>query len=529
MLFTSYEFLGFLAALFLLYYVLPKRCQWILLLAGSYGFYFAARPAFLLYILATTVTTWFAACRIGDNLTRQRAYLKEHTAELDREAKKAYKKGEEGIRRRWMAVCLLVNLGILAVVKYTNFAISNVNGLLSLFGGEELPLANLILPLGISFYTFQAVGYLIDVYRGTVPAERNLPRFALFISFFPQLIQGPISRYGDLSRTLYKPHDFDGRQVCFGLQRMLWGYFKKLVVADRVLAAVVTIVGEPDVYQGAYILAGMVFYTLQLYADFTGGIDMTIGIAQVLGITVQENFIRPYFSKSLKEYWRRWHVSMSSWFRDYLFYPVSTSKVMQKVTRLAKARLGEKAGRRLPVYLSMFVVWFATGVWHGASWNFIVWGLANWVVLMVSEELEPLYAKFHQRYAVRGKRWYRLFQVGRLFLLVCILNLFDCYPSLSLTFGAFASIFTAGNWQVLWDGSLLALGLSALDYGILAAGVALMLLVSLSQRSGSVREKIAKRPYALRFALWYGLFLIVLLMGIYGVGYDASQFIYNQF
>lgn len=529
MLFTSYGFLGFLAVLFLLYYLLPKRCQWILLLIASYVFYFAAGPAFLLYILATTVTTWFAARRIGDHLTRQRAYLKERGAELDREAKKAYKKGEARIRRRWVTACLLLNLGILAVVKYTNFVLSNISGVLSLFGGEELSPVHLILPLGISFYTFQAVGYLIDVYRGTVPAERNLPRFALFISFFPQLVQGPISRWGDLSRTLYREHDFDGKQVSFGLQRMLWGYFKKMVVADRVLAAVTAIVGKPDMYQGAYILVGMVLYTLQLYADFTGGIDITIGIAETLGITVQENFIRPYFSKSLKEYWRRWHVSMSSWFRDYLFYPVSTSRAMQRFTRFARTHLGEKAGRRLPLYLSMFVVWFATGVWHGASWNFIVWGLANWLVLMVSEELEPLYAKFHQRYAVRRKFWYRLFRVGRTFLLVCILNLFDCYPALSLTFGAFASIFTAGNWSVLWDGSLLSLGLSALDCGILAFGVALMLLVSLSQRSGSVRGKIAQKPYPVRFALWYGLFLMVLLMGAYGVGYDASQFIYNQF
>ena len=249
MLFTSYGFLGFLAALFLLYYILPKRCQWILLLAGSYVFYFAAGPSFLLYILTTTVTTWFAARRIGDNLTRQRAYLKEHAEQLDRGAKKAYKKGEERIRRRWVAVCLLLNLGILAVVKYTNFIISNINGVLSLFGGMELSPVSLLLPLGISFYTFQAVGYLIDVYRGTVSAERDLPRFALFISFFPQLIQGPISRWGDLSRTLYQEHDFEGKQVAFGLQRMLWGYFKKMVVADRVLTAVMTIVGEPDVYR----------------------------------------------------------------------------------------------------------------------------------------------------------------------------------------------------------------------------------------------------------------------------------------
>lgn len=529
MLFTSYGFLGFLAALFAAYYLVPKRFQSSLLLAASYLFYFIAGPSYLLYILTTTVTTYFAARRIGDNLTRQSAHLKACKDILDREKKKAYKKRQERIRRGWTAGCLALNLGILAVVKYANFIISNISGVISALGGERLPFLRFALPLGISFYTFQAMGYLIDVYRGTVPAERSLPRFALFISFFPQLIQGPISRYGDLSETLYQEHAFDGKQVGFGLQRILWGYFKKMVVADRVLAAVAAITGGPDTYRGAYILVGMLFYTLQLYADFTGGIDITIGIAEVLGITVQENFIRPYFSKSLKEYWRRWHISMCGWFRDYLFYPVSTSRWMSKFTKFVKARFGAAAGKRLPVYLSMFVVWLATGVWHGASWNFIVWGLANWAVLVVSEELEPLYARFHRRFPVDGKFWYRLFQVGRTFSLVCVLNLFDCYPSLSLTFGAFASLFTEGNWSVLWDGALMDLGLSALDYGILAAGVALMLAVSLSQRAGSVREKIARRPYPVRFALWYGLFLSVLLMGAYGVGYDASQFIYNQF
>ena len=183
----------------------------------------------------------------------------------------------------------------------------------------------------------------------------------------------------------------------------------------------------------------------------------------------------------------------------------------------------------MPVYVSSFAVWLATGVWHGANWNFIVWGLCNFAVLMVSEELEPLYARFHQRFAVGERRWYSCFRVGRTFLLVCVLNLFDCYPTLTQTFGAFASVFTAGNWNVLWDGSLLNIGLSALDYGILAVGTAVMLGVSLVQRSGGVREKIAEKPYPLRFALWYGLFLAALLAGAYGVGYDASQFIYNQF
>lgn len=220
---------------------------------------------------------------------------------------------------------------------------------------------------------------------------------------------------------------------------------------------------------------------------------------------------------------------MCSWFRDYLFYPLSTSKAMQKFTKFTRKHLGDKVGRRLPVYVSSFVVWFSTGLWHGASWNFIVWGLLNYVVLMVSEELEPLYAGFHRRFSVEGKFWYRLFQVGRTFVLICVLNIFDCYASLGETVKAIGSVFTVHNWKVLWDGSLLALGLTGLDYGILAGGCLMMLGVSLVQRGGSVREKISAKPYWVKFAVWYGLFLAVLLMGAYGVGYDASQFIYNRF
>lgn len=530
MFFSSYQFLGFLAALFLIYYLIPKKCQWGLLLLASYIFYFIAGPHYLVYILVTTVTTWLAALKIQQNASRQKSYLKTHKEELSRNEKQIYKDSQKRIRLRWILSCVLLNIGILAVVKYGNFFISNVNGVLHALGQKgELSFMTLALPMGISFYTFQAVGYLADVYRGSIEAEKNPFRFALFISFFPQLIQGPISRFGNLGKSLYEKHRFDAGTVCRGLQRMLWGYFKKMVIADRILTAVATITGDTQTYNGAYIFAGMIFYTIELYADFTGGIDITIGIAEVMGITVQENFMRPYFSKSLKEYWRRWHISMCSWFRDYIFYPVSISKPMQKFFRFCRSHLGDAPGKRLPVYVSSFLVWTATGIWHGASWNFIVWGLGNWAVLMLSEELEPLYARFHKRFPWGEKQAYRIFQMARTFLLVCCLNLFDCYSSLSDTFGMFASMFTAGNWQILWDGSLLALGLNVLDYVILAAGVLMLLGVSLLQRHGSVRGQLAGRAYPVRFIVWYGLFLIVLLMGAYGIGYDASQFIYNQF
>lgn len=531
MLFTSYSFLGFAAVLILLYYLVPKKCQWMLLLAASYLFYFFAGPEYLLYIMTTTVTTWFAACAIQRRGDKTAAYVKEYKETLSREEKKAWKEKGKRVQRRWMLGCLFLNLGILAVVKYTTFALTNINALLRATGsGSQLAIPDFVLPLGISFYTFQALGYLIDVYRGTVPAEKNLFRLGLFVSFFPQLIQGPISRFSDLGESLYKEHPFRAETVSLGLQRILWGYFKKLVIADRILTAVNVIIRQPETHSGAWVLVGMLFYALELYADFTGGIDITIGIGQVLGITVKENFMRPYFSKSIKEYWRRWHISMGTWFTDYIFYPISVSKPLLKLSRWSRAHLGEAVGKRAPVYLSSFAVWAATGVWHGASWNFIVWGLGNWVVIMASQELEPLYGRFHKRFPnVGGRIWFRAFQVIRTVLLMSCLRMFDCYRDVPLTFRMFGTMFTEFNWSILWNGSLLQLGLNAVDYGVLLMGLALLIAVSMIQRRGSVRGRIAVLPYPVRVALWYGLFLVVLLAGAYGIGYDASQFIYNQF
>ena len=529
MLFTSYEFLGFILIVFLLYYLIPKKFQWQMLLVSSYIFYFMADPVYLIYILVTTISVFLLGCKIEELRNRQSEYLKQNKESLSKEDKKAYKSKIKKKQWKILLAGLFINLGILAVVKYTNFAISNINAVIRMAKGKELGFLTIALPMGISFYTFQALGYIIDVYRGTCKAEKNPFKFALFVSFFPQLVQGPISRYNDLAETLYAEHKFDARRISFGLQRILWGFFKKMVVADRILTGVRTIIQDTDTYSGAYVFVGMMFYALELYADFTGGIDITIGIAETLGITVTENFNRPFFSKSVKEYWRRWHITMGTWFTDYIFYPISVCKPMLKFSKFAREHFGEVIGKRMPVYLSSFAVWFATGIWHGASWNFVVWGLGNWVVIMISQELEPLYQKFHGRFHLENNRCFHAFQVIRTILLMSCLRTFDCYRDVPLTFRMFGTMFTARNWNILWNGSLLQLGLDGADYIILILCVVLMTVVSLLQRKGKVRAQIADKSYPVRFVIWYGLFLAVLILGAYGVGYDASQFIYNQF
>lgn len=529
MFFTSYQFVLFLMILMVLYYLLPKKYQWILLLIGSYFFYAFSGIDNLIYFLTTTISTYIASMKLKTLKDKQKIYLKENKETLSRQDKKEYKNKMK--KKQWniLLICLLFNFGVLAIVKYTNFMISNVNSIINLFNGQALSFINIALPLGISFYTFQTMGYIIDVYRGTCQVQENIFKLALFTSFFPQLIQGPISRYNDLAKTLYQEHDFDLRNIHFGLQRVLWGYFKKLVIADRILVAVNTLIGDPTTYDGIFVVVGMIYYAIELYADFTGGIDITIGIAQMLGIELKENFDCPYFSKDIAEYWRRWHITMGTWFKDYIFYPLSINPRMLNFSSWSRKHLGNGFGKRFPVYVSSFIVWFATGIWHGASWNFIVWGLMNAVVICLSEECKPFYEWFHQHFYVKEKQWYQCFQIIRTFFLMCSLRTLDCYRNVPLTFQMFLSIFTKWNFNELFNGSLMQLGLSSLDYLIIVIGVFLMFIISIKKKSGSIREMIAKKPAIVTFGIYYLLIFGIILLGAYSIGYDASQFIYNQF
>lgn len=542
MLLTSYEFITFFVILFACYYIFPKKYQWMLLLIGSYAFYFISGAIseggfstlsgcfYIGLLFATTLITYGTAIGIERCGRKQKVYLKEHKEELSREEKKKYKEQGQKKKRGIMLLGLLAALGILAVFKYADFAVDNINFWIDRVGnGSELGYPNLLLPMGISFYTFQSLGYLLDVYWERCEAQKNLGKYMLFVSFFPQLVQGPISRYSDLAKSLYEAHKFDWKNIRFGLERILWGFFKKLVIADTIITAVECLITD-EYYNGAWVLVGIIFYGIELYADFTGGIDITIGVAQTLGVKVQENFIRPYFSKNIAEYWRRWHISMGTWFRDYIFYPMSISKSMNKLTRFCKNHLGKGFAKRVPVYLATMVTWFATGIWHGASWNFIMWGVMNGVVILISGEFEPFYEWFRKKFPrlVRTSA-YKAFQIIRTFLLMGTLRMFDCYEDVPLTFQMFGSMFRDFDLSALTAEEFSYLGLTPAQYIIVFAGTLLMFAVSLLQRKGSVREWISAKPYIVKYTIFVGLFLAVLLFGAYGVGFDASQFIYNQF
>lgn len=528
MLIVSYEFIAMAAGLFVVYYLIPKRFQWMLLLTVSYLFYSASGVGNLIYIISTTVSVYWLGRVLGGITREMTVYVSEHG--LDKNQRKAYKKMMKRRQWRWLLAGLFFNFGILAVVKYTNFAIGSLNWVLHRMGsGRQAGMVDFLLPLGISYYTFQSMGYLIDVYRGKYEPEPSIGRLALFVSFFPQLIQGPISRFDDLKQTLFEAHSFVWRNVSFGLQRILWGYFKKLVIADRIVRVVTAIGQDADTFQGIYVLVGLLCYSLELYADFTGGIDITIGIAQVLGIRLQENFIRPFSSKSLAEYWRRWHITLMTWLKEYIFYPLSVCGPVRGLARFAKDHAGAGVGKRVPLYVSSVVVWFITGIWHGANWNFVWWGIANCVVLLLSQELAPFYRRFHKTVKIGNTRWYGLLQMVRTILLVSVLQMFEYYPNAGTVFAMLGNLLTSASLSQLWDGRMAMLGLSGGDFAIIAVGIAVMLGISLAGADGSVREKLAGTSAAVRAGAVYLLFLAVLVFGVYGIGYDASQFIYNQY
>ncbi|MHB8063141.1 MAG: MBOAT family O-acyltransferase [Ruminiclostridium sp.] len=530
MLFTSHVFILFLVAVFILYYSIPKKYQWMLLLAASYLFYAFSGIKYILYILLTTVSTYFVSLKISELHQVQSDYLTQNKGTLTKEERKNYKAAIKSKQWKWLLLCFLINFGVLGVVKYTSFTIANINYFSQALGSDfKLTFWNIALPMGISFYTFQTMSYIIDVHRGKYPAERNPFKLGLFVSFFPQLVQGPISRFDDLSKTLFQKHSFDSRNISFGLQRILWGYFKKVVIADRILVGINSLIKDTDIYQGIFVLVVALFYAFELYADFTGGIDITIGIAEVFGIRVKENFERPFFSKSITEYWRRWHISMGTWFKDYLFYPVSVWKPMLELSKKARVKLGDALGKRVPVYISTIIVWFVTGIWHGASWNFIVWGLMNSVVILISFELSPFYEWFHKKFHINHIFAFRLFQVVRTVLLMSCIRLFDCYRDVPLTFKMFGTMFVNFNIRELFNGALMNIGLKMSDYIILMIGLVILTTVSLIQRSGSVREKLSQKPALVRYPIFYVLIITIIIFGAYGVGYDSSQFIYNQF
>ena len=499
MLFTTFDFLVLLAGTTVVYYLFPERYRWSILLVSSLVFY-AFCGIHNAVCLGATIFTTYAAARITGVLHNKRESIISSRGEgLPREEKLAIRQKNQNSRRICLTICLLMNLGFLAMVKLDG---------------------SMIIPLGLSFYTFRAVGYLIDVYRGETEAERSLPRFILFCAFFPQMIQGPISRYKELAPTLFDGNRFDADNLSEGARRVLLGFFKKLVIADRLMPVVRVLIA--DTHQGADIAVALLLYAVALYCDFSGGIDIALGSAKMLGVKLPENFKKPFLSISITDFWQRWHITMGTWFRDYLFYPLSTAKPVRNLSKWMQSHFGNNVGRRVPVYFITLTVWFATGAWHGISSNYIGWGLANGIVIVLSLMSESLYKRFHTRFPNAGTRGcYKAFAVVRTFLLMRLIGAFFLFDDVSSSLQALWSVFTRFR---LSDATALTELMPFEDWVISGAGVALLIVLGMQKQDAFTRLKPILRQAAVMLLL-----LIVLLFGKYGFGFDMDQFVYNRF
>ncbi|MDD7738916.1 MAG: MBOAT family protein [Lachnospiraceae bacterium] len=508
----SGSFLIFFIVLLILYWCIPSKWRWIVLLAGSYLFYASANRKWLLLIVFTTLQTYFAARWLG----KLNHYIKEDLKKI--EDKEQRKKKKEAIIRQ--------KKGIVALSLVTNFAVLFFFKTSYLW--KEVPL---LLPLGISFYTFQTIGYLIDVYRANFEPERNLFKYALFASYFPQIIQGPINRYDKLFPQFFAERKFEWRRIKMGFWLFLWGMFKKLVISDRAAVFVSAALGEgmPDT-PGSIIVLGIFLFNLQLYTDFSGGIDMVSGISQMLGIELAENFRRPFFSKTLGEYWRRWHISLGAWIKDYVFYPIAMSKLFAKLGKNAKKVFGNHIGKTLPAAVTSVITFVLIGLWHDITWCYVLYGLWHGILTALSNLCEPVIARINHELEIRTDVLsFRWFQRLRTWMIVSVGESFTLAGTLGMTAIMYGRIFKSFKARALLL-DIAGFGLDIPNLFVLLCATLLLIFISMKQESGvRIREALEKQNVWFQWLMALGILWVTAVFGVYGPGYDAAAFIYGGF
>ncbi len=530
----SIQFFFFVVISLLVYYLFPQKHRWKVLLAASYAYYLIICNKYIIYMVVTTITTYIGARLLDRALEQQKIVISEHKEQWTREERKTYKNKVLRKRRAIMLLVVILNFGILGFLKYFDFFADGIVGLLQVFGIHlTAPDLGLLLPLGISFYTFQTMGYLIDVYQEKVASEKNFAKLALFVSFFPQIIQGPIAMYDDLAKQLYVGHKFEEINLKNGALLVLWGAFKKMVIADRAVKMIELVTADSNNFTGIYILMAALMYALQLYADFSGGIDIVRGIGEMFGIRMAENFKRPYFSKSLTEYWHRWHMTLGNWIRNYVFYPLSISKKFLDMGKWLKPRFGKHISKVLPTGLASLITFLIIGIWHGANGKYVAFGLWNGLVILIGELIKPLYDKILEKMHVKTEgKIYSGVSIVWTFLLVLVGYYFDIARNFSDAMNML--IRSVNNFRItdlVHASCLEPAGLDYLDYWVIGIGAIVILVASLIQeKTGKqIRDMLWNMKLPARWSIiLVGLFAIV-IFGYYGPNVDPAEFVYMQF
>lgn len=524
------KFFIFLCVIFISYYSVPKlfgekvkalraeNIQWIILLAGSIIFYLYASPKYLIFLLISSISTYVLARAIQG--TYDKALDNKSSDTSDSAAKNEALKSVEKKCKLYVFIAVLINMGILAVLKYTGFFFEIINSIAK----TDLPMVRFILPLGISFYTFTVIGYIVDVYRRDVKAEENYFKYLLFVSFFPQITEGPINRFKRTGLSLQATHEFDFDRCKKAGYRILLGLFKKVVIAGRFGVYVDRVYDNVHGYGGLTLLLATVFYAIQIYADFSGCMDMVMGIAALFGIDMDENFDKPFFSKSVSEFWRRWHVTLGAWFRDYIYNPVFKSEFCRKIKNSLKNTPLKKKSTNVIAAIALTCVWIFTGVWHGAAMHYVIYGVYYGVIVIFSMLMSGVYKKIHKTLKINFEsKAYHVFETVRTLCIVTGGFLIFRANNMGEVLFVLKTVFT--NFRI--NGAALAEAIlpftednTAVAYGFVAGLAAFIMFLAEFLEFNNI-DFLKKRKYLC------GAFLIVftLLFGVFG----ESGFLYAAY
>jgi len=475
MLFNSIDFVFFYLLVTVLFFTLPHKFRWVLLLTASCYFYMAFVPVYILILGFTIVIDYLAGI-----------YIEKATGKR---------------RKALLIVSLAANIGVLAVFKYFNFINENITLLLENFGkSNPIPYLSILLPIGLSFHTFQAMSYTIEVYRGNQKAERHFGIYSLYVMFYPQLVAGPIERPQNILHQMHIHHKFSYDNMIAGLKQMLWGFVKKLVVADRLSIYVDSIYNNPDLHNGSSVALASAFFAIQIYCDFSAYSDIAIGSARTMGFDLMTNFKRPYFSKSIQEFWSKWHISLSTWFRDYVYIPLGGSRTS-----------------RYKWYFNLFVVFMVSGIWHGANYTFIVWGALHAVYQVIGIIVKPSLASFEEKYSLRNSGILKAVKTVFIFCIVTFAWIFFRASSIN------DALILIGNLKTFGAQPFLGNGINHFSHCILA--VVILFTVEYFME---FKPNVSLFSNQLTWVRWASVITAIFIILIFGV-FNGGQFIYFQF
>ena len=493
-------FIAFLPAVIMLYQLCPQKFRKYVLLVANYAFFYTWSKFFLVYQVITMVVTYVSA-KIIDHTTNKKT------------------------KKFILFAAIVINLGVLVILKYTNFLGENIFAIFH----QRFTTVHFITPIGISYYTLQMISYLMDISSRKIHANHSIVDFAVYASFFPTLIQGPITRFTEIKDSIHAGNPITYQNLKFGSQRILFGLMKKMIIADRLDPAVSKIFTSYT-QDGLFSLIGAVLCTIQLYMDFSGIVDICLGSAEIFGIKLPENFRQPFFAENASDFWRRWHITLGTFLRDYIFYPVSLAKPIHHLSKFFTKYFGKAAGKFIGPFIALFAVWFLNGLWHGPYWSYIFYGLYYFCFMVLEILLKKPVDDFLKKHQIDNNHiGLRIFRFVKLLIIVIIGELFFKAKTLAVGWTMFSSIFTNFNLSTFKD-TLPFLRLDVADWMIVLIGIVVIFLVDFYKEfHGSIRNTIEQKPTWMRWSIIYTCIFALLIFGAYGPGYDIVAMIYAEF